>query len=309
MISQPATLITLIRKIQSELFGQNNGFTLAMMLMLFPIVCPASVELPPMIGNFTLPPSQQPGALISFGQNIINEHETELALFADNYMGKNKHFADLIPGVIYGITPNLSIFVNAPYAVSYQSDQQKSSGWEDAFAQLEYAFYNGSTKQYIDQATVVANISVPTGSVNKNPATGAGAPSYFLGLTFDRMYVDWLIFGSPGVGIPTAKNGTKFGNSFLYQFGFGRRIAAHRKNWLFAWIIEIDGTYTQKNRVKGSEDQNSGGNVVYVTPSLWTSTNNFIFQLGVGFPATQHLYGNQTRDTWLLAANIAFSFY
>jgi len=112
-----------------------------------------------------------------------------------------------------------------------------------------------------------------------------GSPSFFLGTTFNRTYVDWFVFSSPGAVLTTAKTGTKFGNSYLYQFGFGRNIA-DTNGWILAGMAEIDGDYTQRNRVRGIIDANSGGNVIYVTPSLWASTKKFIFQFGVGLPVT-----------------------
>lgn len=297
-----------IKQTRLNKYRLSKFLVLIISLIFFSINCKASEDQPPQIGNFALPNSQQPGPMIGFGENILDKNETQLFLFADDYGGINKHYIDVIPSVLYGITSSLSIFINVPYAASYQMGQQKSTGFEDAFAQLEYAFYNNSTKSYVDQATVVVNMTVPTGSIQKNPATGVGSISYFVGTTFNRTYVNWFLFGSPGAILTTAKNGTKFGNSYFYQFGFGRNIM-DINGWLLAWMAEIDGTYSQRNRVQGLIDPNSGGNIVYVTPSLWASTKKLIFQFGIGFPITQHLYGNQTRDTFLLAANIGWSVY
>lgn len=277
-------------------------------MIFFSLICEAGEDQPPQIGNFTLPASQQPGPLIGFGENMLDKDETQLFLFADDYAGKHKYFIDLVPGILYGITANFSVFVNLPYAGSYKAGKHKSTGFEDAFAQFEYAFYNNSTKSYLDQATIVMNITVPTGSIEKNPSTGVGAPSYFIGPTFNRTYVDWFVFGSPGATFTTARKGTRFGNSYLYQFGFGRNIA-DINGWIFAWMAEIDGTYSQQNRVEGRVDRNSGGNIVYFTPSLWASTKRLLFQFGAGVPASQHMYGNQTRETFLLAVNMGWSIY
>lgn len=294
-----------MRSFQSNLRLVEGLFLIC--LMLFSLPCEADEE-PPKIGNFSLPASQQPGPLISFGENIIDKNETVLFLSADDYIGIEKHSVDVIPSILYGITSNLSVFINVPYAASYKNKQQQSSGFEDAFAQLEYAFYYHSTKSYVDQATIVVNMTVPTGSKQKNPPTGIGSPSYFLGTTFYRTYVDWFVFVSPGAIFTTTKNGTKIGNSYLYQFGFGRNIAVIN-GWLLAWMAEIDGTYFQQSRVQGEVDSDSGGNMVFVTPSFWASTKKFVFQFGVGVPATQNLYGDQINNTVLLAANIGWSIY
>ncbi|KTC80141.1 MULTISPECIES: hypothetical protein [Legionella] len=261
---------------------------------------------PPKIGNFALPLSQQPGPLVSFGQNIIEKNETLLFLFADDFAGVEKHFVDVMPSILYGITDDLSIFINAPMAVSYVQNEKKSSGFEDAFLQLEDAFYTKKTSSFVEQATLVMNLTLPTGSAQKQPPTGFGSPSFFIGGTLSRMYVDWFAFASPGVVVTTKRNDTKFGNQFLYQGGFGRHLI-NIKGWMFAWMVEADGQYSQRNKIDGAIDFNSGGNVVYITPSLWVSSKKLILQLGIGLPVTQNLYGNQTRDSYLLVANLGWT--
>lgn len=286
----------------------SHCIKLFLCIFLFFCTIQCVADEPPKIGNFMLPTSQQPGPLLSLGQNIVDKNETQLALFSDNYVGVDKHFANVTPQVIYGLTDQLSLFVTAPYAASYKTGPEQSAGFEDATAQLEYVFHSGSTARFVDQATVVANITAPTGDAQKKPPTGVGSPSFLLATTWNFTSVNWLFFDSPGVVLTTDNNGTQFGNSYLYQVGFGRNIIA-RHGWIIDWIAEIDGTYAEKNKISGMTDPNSGGNVIYVTPSLWASTKTFTFQLGVGLPVSQNLYGNQTRDSYLLVANLGWSIY
>jgi hypothetical protein len=263
---------------------------------------------PPKIGNFALPSQQQPGALISFGQNTIDKKQARWYLFADDFIGVEKHFADIIPGILYGVTDNLSIFFNVPIAASYRENKNHSSGLEDVFLQLEYGFYAKQTSTFSDEATLVTHVTFPTGSTQKQPTTGFGSPSVFLGATFNRTYVDWFGFTSHGVVETTSHDGTKIGNQFLYQFGLGRNIKSVVSQWMLAWMVEVDGLYVQRNKIQGITDPDSGGNVIYITPSLWFSTKKLIIQLGVGAPITQHLFGEQKRDNYLLAANFGYNF-
>lgn len=265
-------------------------------------------EEPLKVGNFTLPTSQQPGPLVSFGENIVDKNQTQLFLFADDYSGVKKHTIDIIPAILYGVTDDVSVFFNVPIAASYKENKSRSSGLEDIFLQLEYAFYTNKTSNLVDQATLVANATFPTGSMRKQPPTGFGSSSFFLGATFNRMYTDWFGFTSHGVVLTTSDGSTKFGNEFLYQAGFGRNILYIDSELIFAWMIEADGQYTEKNKINGIIDSHSGGNVVYVTPSLWLSSKKLIAQLGFGLPATQHLFGNQKRNNYLLVANLGWTF-
>jgi hypothetical protein len=259
------------------------------------------------VGNFALPPSQQPSPLISFGENIIDRNEVQVFLFGDDYLGKDKYFVDLVPGILYGITNQFSVFFNIPVAVTYKSDESHSSGLEDLFLQFEYAIYTRVSSCSSDQATIVVNASFPTGSSRKNPSTGFGAVGYFIGATYNRTWENWFCFTSYGAELPMSHHGTQFGNQFQYQFGFGRNIT-NTKGWMFAWMAEIDGTFSTRNHIHGSIDPNSGGNVIYLTPSLWISSKNLILQLGIGYAIEQNLFGQQTQDKYLFAFNFGRMF-
>jgi hypothetical protein len=265
-------------------------------------------EEPPKIGNFALPASQQPAGLFAFGGNVIDKGEIQLFFFADDFIGKNKRTVDLIPSVLLGITNELSLYFTFPFTPQLKDGSHRSSGLEDFFVQVEYAFYNQSTLTYVDQATVLANVTAPTGSIRKNPPTGFGSPSIFLGGTCYRTWVDWLVFVCPGVILTTSDHGSKFGDLFLYQCGCGRNIPSPQ-GWVYAWMIEVDGQYNKKNRIKGKVDPNSGGNSLYVTPSLWASSKEITLQLGVSIPINQNLFGKQRTFDYALNLNFAWSFY
>jgi hypothetical protein len=264
-------------------------------------------ETPPQMGNFALPFSQQPGPLVSFGENTVNKHQAQFFIFADDYVGVREHYSDVIPALLYGLTDSLTVFFNLPMAASYRQQNHHAAGLEDAFVQFEYNYYSKSTHRFTDQATFVTSVSAPTGSTQKNPLTGDGAPAFFFGGTFNRTGVDWFAFTSYGATLTNSHNETKIGNQYVYQAGIGRNICNIGKDWLIAWMVEGDGTLSSKNRIAGITDPNSGGNVVYVTPSIWVSSKKLIFQFGLGLPATQHWSGNQNSSSYLIASNLIWT--
>jgi hypothetical protein len=263
---------------------------------------------PPKIGNFALPASQMPSGLFAFGGNIIDESEVQLYFFADYFRGKKRITCDLIPSVLFGVTKEFSILFDFPCTPVIKTGRQISSGFEDFNIQLEYAFYTKTTLDYADQATIVGNVTAPTGSAKKNPPTGYGSPSFFLGGTYYHMKVDWFVFTSQGAILTTSNHGTKIGDQFLYQFGLGRNIASP-EGWIYAWMVEVDGQYQKKNRIKGKIDNNSGGNALYATPSIWISSRKMLFQLGVSIPLNQNLFGHQYKFDYAINLNFAWSFY
>lgn len=266
-----------------------------------------SDQQPEEIGNFALPTSQQPGPFVSFGQNILDQGQVQLFLLTNAFIGKNSYLTNILPSVLYGITDDLYFFFTVPFSPGNKDKDQHSSGLEDLVAQLEYAFYTKKSSDSVDQATLVANVTFPTGSSTKNPATGFGSSSFFIGATFNHMEIDWFFFTSPGAVLTTSRHGTKFGDQLLYQFGLGRNIPSPT-GWIFAWMVEFDGLFAWRNRIKGVTDPNSGGNVIYATPSIWISSKNIILQVGAGYPIVQHLFGSQSRKFLSLEMNLGVTF-
>lgn len=266
-----------------------------------------SEQAPCTIGNFALPGSQQPGAFISLGQNILDQNQTQVYLSGIDIIGKHQNFYSMETGIIYGITDSFSGLLAIPYAVRFQEDREISSGLADIVFQLEYAVFTKEFSCSCHEITIVANASFPTGSSHKSPPTGFGSVGYFLGTTYSYTGRYWFAFTSYGAEFPTTHHGTKFGNEYLYQFGFGRNIA-NTKNWVLAWVAEFDGAFEERTKIKGVTDPDSGGNVIYFTPSFSASSIDWIFQFGFGFAVQQHLFGHQHRNKYLAAFTIERSF-
>ena len=250
-------------------------------------------------GNFSVPASQSQAPLIGFGQNIIDQGQMQLFLFGATHIGNNKHRIDVVPSFLYGITNDLSLFISAPVAVNQRNGSSHSSGVKDVSVQLEYAIIEKPQECAVDQLTIVANVSFPTGSKDKDPPTGAGGMGYFLGMTYDHMARLWYFFTSCGVRVFSSS----LGNRYLYQFGLGRNMLATR-GWIFNWLVEFDGTFSEHTKGR----PNSGSNTIRLTPSLWASSSKWVVQFGVGFVVVEHRFGKQNRDKYFVALNIARTF-
>ncbi|MBS0607458.1 MAG: hypothetical protein JSR57_10960 [Verrucomicrobia bacterium] len=264
-------------------------------------------QAPCTTGNFALPGSQQPGAFISFGQNILDQNQVQVYLDGIDLIGKHQNFYLMETGVIYGITDRFSALLAIPYAVRFKEGHERSSGLADIALQLEYAVFTKEFACSCHEVTIVANASFPTGSTHKSPPTGFSSVGYFIGTTYSYTGPYWLAFTSYGAEFPTTHHGTKFGNAYLYQFGFGRNIT-NTKNWVLAWVVEFDGTFEERSKVKGVTDPDSGGNLIYLTPSFSASSKDWIFQFGFGFAIQQNLFGHQNRNKYLAAFTIERTF-
>jgi len=264
---------------------------------------------PPKIGIFSMPITQQPGPFISFGQNVIDQGDLQFLFLADKFTGQNKQVVHLLPSLLYGLTENVSVLASGLYIPVQREAGLHSSGWGDSLLQFEYSFHQKDTYKYAELGTAVVGFVFPTGSSHKVPSTGNGSPQFFVGTTLNRTYMDWYIFISPGtVQTTTNSDGRKFGNLYLYQGGLGKTLYVIDTKLLISALLEIDGTYTEKDKQFGIPDPNSGGNTIYLTPSIWISGKHLSVQFGVGFPIVQRLNGIQLKNYHLIAGSIAWVF-
>ena len=267
-----------------------------------------SAGTPPSIGNFSLPDSQQPGPLISFGQTLIDRNQLQLSFDTLSSYHIGGAFDNLNATLTYGISDTTSLYFNYPIKADTQTRHYRKTSLIDTTLQLEHSIYTAGNTRHQDQATIVGAVSLPTGTENEEEiASGYGAPTYFLGTTYNRTYVDWQLFASPGYLLTTASNHARLGSQFLYQAGIGHSLLYTSGQSLLFGLVEMDGQYTQKDSIRGEYKPNTGGNLILLTPSILFSSQRLMAQVGYGIPVVQDLNGHQKKLSYLIAANITYT--
>ena len=271
------------------------------------------VDSPPNIGNFALPAPQQPGPLLSFGQTLIGRNHVQLAYNTYNVVPKSGGGNSRNMELFYGFTDTTSLYFNYPLESDSSTRTNRFSSLSDAILQLEHAVYTAGNTKYQEQATVVGLMTLPlqgTTQVRRRGrvvSVGYGAPVYFLGATYNRTYVDWIGFVSPGYLITPVSENIKLGSQALYQAGLGRTIKTVPDKYIFLWLVEFQGQYTAKDQIMGRSLPNTGGNVISLAPSLWFSTQRLILQAGLNVPVMQHLNGNQSKMDYAIATTLTWT--
>jgi hypothetical protein len=265
-----------------------------------------------MEGNLALPTSQQPGPLFCFGQNIVDKNNFQLFGYVDFLKGKDQSYLQVIPSALWGVTNNFSLFFNVPVAARFQDAGQISSGIQDIFLQGEWAFFNHDKPDHAEQATLVGALYFPTGSDKKNPPTGSSSYSGFIGATFSHMSRDWYAFVSPGFLKASVHRGVPSGNKIFYQAGIGKNLWYRPNKYILTLIAEFNGEYSLGGANQSPQfSRFSGGpcNVLYFGPTLWFSSQRFIFELGVTAPIFQKTCGLHNKFNYYIAANIGWKFH
>ena len=264
------------------------------------------------MGNFSLPFSQQPGPLISFGQTIIGKGHMQVDVNSYNVAPAGGAIDNLNTTLIYGLADNTALYFNIPIQSDYTTRNHHLLGLKDVTVQLEHAFYNAENARYQDQATIIGAFTIPTetsiSSKKRAIPITYGAPTYFGGFTYNRTYVDWLGFISPGYLLTTTSDHLRLGSQFFYQAGIGRNILGITDRLVVIGLLELNGQYTDQDTIYGQSLPNTGGNIVTITPSLWVSTQKMIIQVGLSLPVAQNLNGTQTPMDYAFTGDFVWTF-
>jgi hypothetical protein len=259
------------------------------------------------IGNFEN--QEWPTASFGLGQFITPKKSIVPYPVLFHTKGKNQNQTIVYPQVGYGILDSLSLLVSLPIITNVNVGGSETQGVGDLLVQFEYAYYEKSTELFFNQATIVTNITFPTGhlSTTSKPSTGVGAVSLFFGATLSHTSADWYAYLSDGIIINTPAKNTQVGNNVLYEGGIGRNLG-NPGGITLVGILEFNGVYIQKNKTNGEFDPNSGGNTIFLGPTICCSFKNVLLFGGMQFPVYQHLNGTQGKQKYRLIFNALATF-
>jgi len=271
------------------------------------------------VGNFAnlLWPSNAFG----FGEFIFNKGTIAPYLSMLHTKNENQYSTELILQTGYGITNIVSLLVSLPITVNARSQGSLGfgnlelqckftpQGVGDLEVQFEWAFYQKASTGSFTQATIVSNVTFPTGNfcptIGLSP--GQGAYSLFFGATLSHTSDNWYAYLSDGISIAIPRNHIQIGNTVFYEGGIGRNLGNPWGTTLLA-LLEFNGVYIQKNKFCCLNNPNSGSNTIFLGPTMCWSIKNTQFFGGVQFPAYQHLNGIQPKQKYRLIFNAIAAF-
>jgi hypothetical protein len=255
------------------------------------------------IGNLALPSSQQPGTLFGFGQYIVDEGDFLGACAPIFQLGHDNNFSYVVPYLTYGIQDDMVVIFSLPVAAEFRDGCHTSSGLLDAYLEFEYAMYSYVTEVSSWEFSLVGAFTLPFGNWRKQPSTGFGSPAFFAGTIARYLSTEWYWYLALGGFFTTSHNNSRGGNTYLYQTGFGKNIGYESDKWICTLIFELNGNFSEKHKFCGILDQNTGGTQIALGPSIFFSTQKFIFQAGILPVVYQKWNGRQRKATMLIDLN------
>ncbi len=73
-------------------------------------------------------------------------------------------------------------------------------------------------------------------------------------------------------------------------------------------VLELNGEWHERETVGGVLDNNSGGNVVYLSPGARVSVDQWSGFVSFGVPVINNMYGLQAEPDYRLTSGLAVSF-
>ncbi len=170
---------------------------------------------------------------------------------------------------------------------------------------FEHNYPGGST-----QLAILGAVKLPTGDTDARDSSGtllpvsdqlgSGSVDYVGALTATSVFdYDWAAHASVLYKINTeGDRNFQFGNFLNYNLAVSRLIYHEPYPGPEVYIgLELNGEYSVRNELNGTDVANSGGNKIFVSPTLVAFlARNWTLEASVQLPVIEDLNGNQPEE-------------
>ena len=128
-------------------------------------------------------------------------------------------------------------------------------------------------------------LKFPSGDERESPPLGTGSVDYMVGLAVTREGLLHYFFSDARYRINTEANGAKKGNVFFFDIAYGIRPweAKYLKPDLVV-LTELNWEDVSRTKVDRVEDNDTGGEHLFVSPGFLLSYRNVMLKGGVQIP-------------------------
>ncbi|MEW6001419.1 MAG: transporter [Nitrospirota bacterium] len=253
--------------------------------------------------------------------------ERELKEFArrDEEVHNIDYLNKFSAGISYGITDSTSIHASIPYV--YRNNIQESEppdeihdhGDSKGLGDMAIYFHHRfiKTDSLNLESSLLFGLKIPTGKTSERdregkrfeaefqPGTGSWDPSFGIAATkrAGSLSLDANLLYTL---VTEGTQDTDLGDMFNYNLSVSHR--SMKKPIVTDLIIEANGIWIQKEKVHGVKDENSGGNIIFLSPGIrLTFRDSLVTYFSFGFPFLQDLEGEQNDADYRIVFGIDIS--
>lgn len=236
----------------------------------------------------------------------------------------------LISTLVYGVTPDLTLFATIPLTnrqltssnlSSLESNKRQSRGIGDFSLVTRYTVYKNDFKGGSFRVAPFAGVKLGTGNDDKIdeqgelPAiiqSGTGTDDPFVGLVATYGSINWEWDGQISYVFNRKKDNLERGNilaldtSLQYRF-YPSRLSANTDTFING-VIEINHRNQQKNRIDGVNVDRSGGLTNFISPGIQWVTERLILEASIQLPTTRARPRNELEIDYIFRTGFRLNF-
>jgi hypothetical protein len=263
------------------------------------------------------------GEFVARGMVVVNQSGEDPGT-AD----RDRNATSLVTVLGYGVTHKLALFGVLPYVdkeldhtVSGSRVKRMSAGVGDVTVFARYTLVQRDQPGRTFRVAPFAGVKAPTGddddrdSLGRLPASvqpGSGAWDVFGGVVATFQTFAFQADGQMSYRVKGEANGVDPGDelrldgSLQYRL-WPRQLGNGVPSFLYG-VLESNLVHRDRNEVNGSDDANSGGTTLFLSPGLQYVTKRWIVEGVVQLPVVQNLHGTALENDYVLRAGFRFNF-
>ncbi len=276
------------------------------------------------------------GLLTSF-TSFNNPSDARLLELKDTYGDVHTVKSLVVPSTFaaYGVTDNLTLGVRLPYVQRFGArspdhhghevhNQGNPGGYGGVSLFSQYRFFN--TADNSNHLSLITGLQTPGAThvrgngerleTHSQPSGGSWNPS--VGFSFTRA-MGKVSFDSSILYTVTTRGAQKtdIGDFFDYNAALSYALVGVAKNNLFAasnsapWtaVLEFNGQWQDREKTAGVTAQNSGSNIVYISPGIrYSGGKNWNTALSIGTPIVKEINGYQAPPDYRIVYRLVLAF-
>ncbi len=251
---------------------------------------------------------RQIGPLFCFGQNILDKDSIRLREVPYYFKNNQNSFAYTSHQAFYAPSDDMIVWMGFPTLLK-NVGFNKTGKLIAIRLETEYAYHHVVNPEKRVIVSVLGNSIIPTRFTTGNspiPYNDTGGISCYIATTAGRLTPAWYLYGSTGAQINPPYHHKKFGNMYRYEWIIGKGIPSG--SWNTYVMCEFSGIHLQRSRCADVTSFNSGGNIIYLGPSIISRSDHFYIWAGIQGAVLQGLHGNQQQPTLRTSCMLAVLF-
>ncbi len=226
----------------------------------------------------------------------------------------------------YGINSTLAVFGVVPWVdkslemtVNGHRIERDNRGLGDAKAFARYTFWQDDVQGRTFRVAAFGGLTAPTGKDDETDRfgrlpppfqDGSGAWNGFGGVVATWQSLSYEIDGEISYRENREANDFEAGDESHLNFSLQRWYwpdeSSRQAGFLYG--LEFNWLHRSKNKVGGQKEANSGGDTLWLAPTLQYVTQRYILEMALQKPVVQDLNGTALENDWIATTGVRFIF-